>query len=111
MRNIIQFRKYIINKYNLKNNGSGFFIHEKELYGDTVIILGGIEIVPKRHGIGTKVMSELCAYADSRKALIAVTPSSEWGTRIIVLLRFYSKFGFKKNRDDAISETYVRRPT
>jgi len=74
-------------------------------------------IVPsdgRNEGIGTKVMIELCKYADQKKLVISLNPSDEYGGTVSKLKRFYKRFGFVENkgkyRDFEISEDMYRIP-
>ena len=58
--------------------------------------------VPKdrrRKGLGTKVMWELVELSGKYGYPLELTPTSEWGTPIKVLKRFYKSFGFIEKPD------------
>lgn len=60
-------------------------------------------------GVGSKVMQKIVDYADSVRKDIRLTPTDDFGaTSINRLKRFYSKFGFEKNRDYRYKDTMVR---
>lgn len=75
-------------------------------------------VVPKeerKSGLGTKVMEEVCAYADKLGATLSLTPSKDFGaTSIDRLRKFYGKFGFVRNmgrkKDYEISNAMYRTP-
>lgn len=74
-------------------------------------------IVPKEQrgtGVGTSVMTEICALADQLGAKLTLTPSSDFGGSVSKLIAFYSKFGFVqnkgKNKDFEISDLMYRLP-
>jgi predicted GNAT family N-acyltransferase len=87
-----------------------------KLMGKDELYLSKI-IVPKdgrNEGIGTKVMIELCKYADQKKLVISLNPSEEFGGNGSKLKRFYKRFGFVENRGKyknfEISEDMYRIP-
>lgn len=84
------------------------------------IILSSIIIGKENQGtgIGTKVMIELCDYADKNKQRIRLTPGlydKKYGTTSQSrLIDFYKRFGFimnkGRNKDYSISELMYRDP-
>ena len=110
--NIESWSKSIKAKYNLKT----FFVFE---YDDT-IQLSSIIINKENQGQGTgsKVMEELCKYADRNKMKIVLTPGltdKQHGTTSQSrLIDFYKKFDFVlnkgRNKDFTISELMFRLP-
>lgn len=68
----------------------------------------------RRQGLGTRVMRDLCALADERGIILALTPGNDWGTPKTFLTRWYRTFGFIPNKgrraDLSISETMLRLP-
>lgn len=77
-----------------------------------VLIISSI-IVPKEkrnRGIGTKVMEEICDFADKHKLNILLTPTSEFGGNKRRLIQFYKSFGFEKNKDYRYRESMIRKP-
>ena len=67
-------------------------------------------IVPKdkrNQGIGRDVMTNLMNFAKSKGLKTVLTPTPEYGSSKGRLNKFYSDFGFKKNKDMAISETMI----
>ena len=70
-------------------------------------------IVPKKlrnKGIGTKVMQEICDFADENKIKIGLTPTSDFGGSKKRLISFYKQFNFKKNKSYNFRESLVRFP-
>lgn len=60
-------------------------------------------------GVGSEVMQKVIDYADSKGQDIRLTPSKDFGaTSIQRLQKFYSKFGFEKNKDQKYKDTLVR---
>lgn len=77
-----------------------------------VIILSQI-IIDKEsrgQGVGTKVMEEICAFADKYQLRIALTPSSDFGGSKSRLIKFYKSFGFKNYKGFEFRESMVREP-
>lgn len=77
-----------------------------------VLVISSI-IVPKEkrnQGIGTKVMEEICDYADEHNLNILLTPSSDFGGSKRRLINFYKYFGFVKNKDYKYRELMIRKP-
>jgi predicted GNAT family N-acyltransferase len=72
-------------------------------------------IIPKdlrNMGMGTEVMNRIIQYSEQTNKPIYLTPDTSFGaTSINRLKRFYSKFGFKKNRDFEVTHSMVRYPT
>ena len=71
-------------------------------------------VIPKSlrgQGKGTEIMNMICKHADKVGKPIYLTPDVSFGgTSINRLKRFYSQFGFKKNRDYEVSHSMVRYP-
>lgn len=72
-------------------------------------------VVPKEmrnKGIGTQVMQDLIAEADSQGVPLALTPSSDFGGSKARLMDFYKQFGFVpnagRNKDFTTRETMIR---
>ena len=65
-------------------------------------------------GEGTKLMKDICEYADKSKKIIILSPSDEFGGNKKRLIEFYKKFGFVenkgKNKDFEIFESMYRLP-
>ena len=85
-------------------------------YGD-IIRLEKI-VIPKDQrglGIGSKIMKDITAWADQKGKIISLTPSKDFGgSSVSRLVRFYSQFGFKKNKgrnkDFRTQDTMIRYP-
>lgn len=71
-------------------------------------------VIPKNlrgMGYGTKIMNEIIQYSDNVNKPIFLTPAVTYGgTSIGRLVKFYSRFGFKKNKDLSVSHYLVRYP-
>ncbi len=71
-------------------------------------------IIPKdmrNMGLGTKVMNKIIQYSEQTNKPIYLTPDTSFGgTSTNRLKRFYTKFGFKKNKDFEVSHSMVRYP-
>jgi predicted GNAT family N-acyltransferase len=69
-------------------------------------------IIPKekrKEGIGSEVMQKIVDYADEVGKDIRLTPSTDFGaTSTARLKRFYSGFGFVKNKDYEFKDLMVR---
>lgn len=69
----------------------------------------------RNQGIGSQVMKDLCAYADSVQKIISLTPDKVYGGTVSRLKDFYKSFGFVenkgKNKDYGISNAMYRPPT
>lgn len=77
-----------------------------------VLVISSI-IIPKEkrnQGIGTKVMEEICNYADEHNLNIILTPSSDFGGSKKRLINFYKYFGFVRNKDYKYKELMIRKP-
>jgi GNAT superfamily N-acetyltransferase len=72
-------------------------------------------VIPKNlrgMGYGTKLMKEIVKYADNENKPIFLTPDTSYGgTSVNRLIRFYKKFGFRKNIDSSVSHSLVRYPS
>ena len=68
----------------------------------------------KNSGEGTKLMKDICEYADKTKKIIILSPSDEFGGNKKRLIEFYKRFGFVenkgKNKDFEIFESMYRLP-
>jgi hypothetical protein len=69
----------------------------------------------RKQGFGSKVMLEITLWADKNNKIISLTPSKDFGgSSVSRLVRFYSQFGFKKNKgrnkDYRTSDTMIRYP-
>lgn len=106
---VSQFSHYIRKKYK-----AYVFLAEKknDAYSRRIVILSILDVSQgyRRRGIGSKVMAELCAFADHNGIILGLSPSAEYGTPRTVLHRFYRSFGFKTNKDTSISTSMIRIP-
>lgn len=110
--NIQSWSNQIESKYNLKS----LFLDE---YGDKIKLTSIIVNKEDRgNGTGTKVMEELCDYADRNQKTIILTPAVkdeyQGTTSQSRLIDFYKKFDFVlnkgRNKDFTISELMYRLP-
>lgn len=86
-------------------------------YDDQTFIIVSLIRLPKelrKTGIGTKIMQALCQLADRNNAIMALSPSNEFGTSKAALVSFYKSFGFVansgRNKDYRLSYTMIRNP-
>ena len=73
-----------------------------------------IIVKEKNSGEGTKLMKDICEYADKTKKIIILSPSDEFGGNKKRLIEFYKRFGFVENKgkdkDFEIFESMYRLP-
>jgi len=67
-------------------------------------------------GVGTKVMQDICKYADIIRKRIELSPSKDFGASSVTRLKkFYKQFGFVenkgRNKDYEISHSMYRLPS
>ena len=102
------FIKEIKEKY--KNSFKTINIYE---YNNKISI-DLIIVKEKNSGEGTKLMKDICEYADKTKKIIILSPSDEFGGNKKRLIEFYKRFGFVenkgKNKDFEIFESMYRLP-
>lgn len=86
----------------------------KESDGDLYLTISLIRL-PKeerQNGLGSRVMGTICEYCDIHHIIMACSPTSEFGTPIVTLLKFYKNFGFVNNsgrtRNHHVMETMIR---
>ena len=102
------FIKYIREKY--KNEFKTINIYEfaNKISIDLIIVK------EKNSGYGTKLMQEICDYADNNRKTIILSPSDEFGGNMKKLIEFYKRFGFVENKgkskDFEIFERMYRIP-
>lgn len=83
---------------------------------DNVYILSLIRVPKDKQGqgIGKKVLQDIISIADKNSVILALTPTSEFGSNKNKLVSLYKQFGFKdnkgKDKDYSISETMIRTP-
>lgn len=77
------------------------------------IMLNQLEVPEKLRGggIGSKVMKELCRFADKHFLRIGVTPTGDYGGNVRRLHQFYRSFGFVPYRGNEFFQSFVRNPT
>jgi predicted N-acetyltransferase YhbS len=78
--------------YGLVNFDCSLFIQPRYMVLDAFIV----KTHERKKGVGSSAMKELIELADNHLLTIYVEPSSIFGTPKDVLIKFYSKFGFKK---------------
>lgn len=101
--------RVLMNNLEAKYNVELFISYSKPI---NTIILSQI-VVPKEarnEGTGSKVMDEICKFADKHKLKIALTPSSDYGGFKAKLIQFYKRFDFKKYKGFEHKETMERDP-
>lgn len=66
------------------------------------------------NGAGTRLMQEICDYADKENKIIILSPSDEFGGNKKRLIEFYKRFGFVENKGKnkifEIFESMYREP-
>ncbi len=77
-----------------------------------VLVISSITVPKEKRnqGIGTKVMNEICDFADKNNLPIILTPSSDFGGNKKRLIKFYKYFDFVKNKDYKYRELMIRHP-
>ena len=101
--------KKLMDDLELKYNVDLFIYYNK--FANT-IILSKI-VIPKKersHGTGTKIMDEICDFADKNNLRVALTPSSDFGGSKTRLNSFYRRFEFKPYKGFEFREAMVRLP-
>lgn len=112
--NISSWTRQIELKYNLKTFS---VIEHKDIIRLSSIV---VRKEDRGNGTGTKVMKELCDYADNHKKTIILSPATkddyhgQGPSSQSRLIEFYKRFGFVlnkgKNLDLTISEMMYRKP-
>lgn len=81
---------------------------------DNKISIDLIVAKEKNTGAGTKLMQEICDYADKENKIIILIPSDEFGGNKKRLIDFYKRFGFVENKGKnkifEIFESMYREP-
>jgi len=84
---------------------------------DEAIVVYKIIVSKSRRseGIGTKVMQDICKYADVVEKRVELSPSKDFGASSVTRLKkFYKQFGFVenkgRNKDYEISHSMYRLP-
>ena len=102
------FIKEIKEKY--KNSFKTINIYE---YNNKISI-DLIIVKEQNSGEGTKLMKDICEYADKSKKIVILSPSDDFGGNKKRLIEFYKRFGFVenkgKNKDFEIFESMYRLP-
>ena len=102
------FIKEIKEKY--KNSFKTINIYE---YNNKISI-DLIIVKEQNSGEGTKLMKDICEYADKSKKIIILSPSDDFGGNKKRLIEFYKRFEFVenkgKNKDFEIFESMYRLP-
>lgn len=90
--NIAEFEEHLYKTYPELNTIilDGFF---EDMYIESIIIYES----KRCQGIGTKVINEVCKYADENSLILSVTPSNHLGSNLERLTDFYKRFGFVYN--------------
>lgn len=104
------FETYINNKY----DNVVFSVYDSA----DLIKLDSIIIKDKKQGTGTKIMDELCDYADKNNKRIILTVGTKddhhGTTSRTRLVKFYKRFGFIENkgrrRDFSLPAGMIRNP-
>jgi GNAT superfamily N-acetyltransferase len=65
---------------------------------DDKISIDLIIVQEKSQGSGTRLMQDICDYADRQKKTIILSPSDEFGGNKKRLIEFYKRFGFVENK-------------
>lgn len=65
---------------------------------DNKISIDLIVAKEKNTGAGSKLMNDICAYADKENKIIILSPSDEFGGSKKRLIVFYKRFGFVENK-------------
>jgi GNAT superfamily N-acetyltransferase len=92
----------------------GFYTSENV---DTIILSQvAIKKEFRDSGHGTKIMEDICKYADEHRKTVYLSPSKDFGASSVDRLkRFYKRFGFVenkgRNKDWTSRETMFRRPS
>jgi hypothetical protein len=88
----------------------------KEYEGDLYMTISLIRL-PKderKQGHGSAIMKALCDYADQKGIIVALSPTSEFGTGKATLMRFYKSFGFVpnkgRNKSYGVMDSMIRYP-
>lgn len=68
----------------------------------------------KNQGWGSKILNDICVYADENSMILSLTPSDTYGSSVNKLKSFYKKFQFQPNRGpqkhSQISDSMIRLP-
>lgn len=82
--------------------------------GMVCVCINRIETVTKNAGAGSRLMEEICRWADLNGVTLTLTPSTDFGaTSVSRLERFYRRFGFipnKGRRSNFVTRQSMYRP-
>lgn len=113
---LVAMKAEIKSLVNSISSSADFDFGLKEAEGDIYLTLSLIRI-PKedrQNGLGSRILGSVCEYCDSHNIIMACSPTSEFGTPIVTLIRFYNGFGFINNsgrsRNHHVMETMIRYP-
>lgn len=106
---IEQFTKQMESTYPVELYMS-YYKNEGTMVLDKIVVQKSAQ----KTGVGSKVMSEIIAFADELQKPIALTPDTSYGgSSIKRLTKFYKRFDFVSNRgrkrDYQTSQTMIRR--
>lgn len=108
LRENTSFINYTKKKY--KDDFSKINIYEF----DNKISIDLIVAREANNGAGTRLMQEICDYADKENKIIILSPSDEFGGNKKRLVEFYKRFGFVENKGKnkifEIFESMYREP-
>lgn len=94
-------------KSKYKDDVNYLFMHES----NGTVFLDNVVVKDKGKGTGQRILNDIIDYADSTSQRVALTPTSEFGTKSR-LEKWYKKNGFVKNSgrhaDMSLSETMYR---
>lgn len=122
LKKILQINETFIDLLRENSNLIGSIIKKyKEYFSkiniyefDNKISIDLIIVKDKNSGYGTKLMQDICDYADKTDKIIILSPSDEFGGNKKRLIEFYKRFGFVenkgKNKDFLIFESMYRLP-
>lgn len=79
-------------------------------YGNIRVHSIVVEKSQRNQGIGTAVMNEIIAFADSNNLTITLTPDSSLGGNLRRLKKFYRRLGFKKYTEFFFTDALIREP-
>jgi GNAT superfamily N-acetyltransferase len=71
-----------------------FNVDVKEMDGDLYMTVSLLRVpkTERKQGIGSAIMRAVCDYADKKGIIVALSPTSEFGTGKATLMRFYKSF-------------------
>lgn len=108
-----QFSKLVenlMNEIESRYSSVDLFIYYSKLSHTIILSKIIIDKKDRSKGIGTKVINEICDFADKQNLRIALTPSSDFGGSKSRLIQFYKSFGFKNYKGYEFRERMIRLP-